>query len=131
MSNYRVLLDSHAFLFAAGDPSRLTRKTRQMLEDESCEVNVSVATIWELLLKARKGTIDLGDDPTEELQIMCRDLKANVLSVIQRHAYQCMKLGGFHKDPFDRLLVAQAQLEELVLVTRDRLIAKYNVKTTW
>ena len=129
--NKRILLDSHAALFAVRDEAKLPSTVRQMLQDDSCHVYVSVATLWELLLKARKGKLNLGDDPAEVLKLMCQHLQADVLPITAEHVFRCTKLQGFHKDPFDRLLVAQAIAEELVLVTQDEVIPRYNVKTVW
>lgn len=95
------------------------------------QVYVSVATIWELLLKARKGKLDLGEDPENELKLYCRMLRATVLPIIAQHAYLAVALDSLHKDPFDRMLIAQAKAEGLSLVTADAKIREYGVEVIW
>ena len=127
----RCLLDSHAFLFAAVAPEKLTKSTRDLLQSEQTEIYVSVATIWELLIKAHKGKLDLGDDPADELKLYCRKLRINLLPVMAEHAYRMVVLDSIHKDPFDRMLVAQAKYEEMSLVTRDSKVRQYGVRAIW
>jgi PIN domain nuclease of toxin-antitoxin system len=127
----RFLLDSHALIFAATEPERLGSEARRLVENEHNHIYVSAVTVWELLLKARKGKIDFGPDPAEELQSYCRTLRVEMLPVIVQHAYAAMKLDPIHKDPFDRMLVAQAKFEGLTLVTKDRNIPGHEVETVW
>ncbi len=129
--NKRLLLDSHAFLWAAIQPEQLTPLARALVENETNKLYFSSATIWELLIKARKNKLDLGGDPAERLQEFCRKLGVIPLPVSAQHLYQAFELDGLHKDPFDRLLIAQAKLERLTLVTRDQTIQKYDIETLW
>ena len=131
MVSSRLLLDSHALLYAAVAPEKLTRRTRSLLQNEETEVYVSVATIWELLIKAHKGKIDLGRDPAEELRLYCRTLRVNMLPIMAQHAYLAVALDAIHNDPFDRMLVAQAKFEDLSLVTADSKVRQYGVKVIW
>jgi PIN domain nuclease of toxin-antitoxin system len=135
MRNYlvssRLLLDSQALLFAAAAPEKLTPSTRDLLQSEHTEIYVSVASIWELLIKARKGKLDLGSDPAEELRLYCRTLRVNMLPIMAQHAYLTMALENIHKDPFDHMLVAQAKFENLSLVTADANVRRYGVQVIW
>jgi PIN domain nuclease of toxin-antitoxin system len=126
-----LLLDSHALLFAAVAPEKLTPGTRDLLQSERTEVYVSVATIWELLIKARKGKLYLGDDPAKELRLYCRTLRVNMLPILAQHAYLAVALDSIHKDPFDRMIVAQAKFEDLSLVTADAKMRGYGVRVVW
>ena len=126
-----LLLDSHAFLWAVGEPEQLTREMRGLLESETTKLHLSSATVWELLIKARKKKIDLGGDPATRLQEYCRRLRIVPVPVSAQHLYQAFELEGLHNDPFDRLLVAQAKMERLTLVTRDQTIQKYGIETLW
>ena len=92
---------------------------------------VSAASIWELLLKVRKGKLRVGDNPVNEFKAFCAQLRANVIPVLAEHAYGAVRLGGLHKDPFDRMLGAQAQAEGLALMTSDSRLAEYNIETIW
>ena len=126
-----MLLDSHALLFAAAVPEKLTRTTRQLLRSERTDVYISVVSIWELLMKARKGKPDLGGDPETELRSYCRMLRATILPVIAQHVYLAVALDAVHKDPFDRMLIAQAKFEDLSLVTADAKVREYGVSVIW
>ena len=129
--NKRLLLDSHAFLFAASRPEELTPQTRRTIENEDTEVWVSVATLWELLLKASRGRLELGNDPETELRTYCEALRAKMLPVLAQHACHAVTLAGPHKNPYDYILIAQAQAEGLILVTRDAKRGKYGLETMW
>ena len=131
MVNKQYLLDSHALLFAAAEPEKLSLNTRRLLESEHTRVYVSAATVWELLIKAEKGKIDFGSDPGGTLRSFCRTLRADMLPILPQHAYAAAALDPIHKDPFDRMLVAQAKFENLVLITKDRAIPGYGVETLW
>jgi PIN domain nuclease of toxin-antitoxin system len=127
----RLLLDSHAFLWAASAPEQLSPAVRALLETSETQLYVSAATIWELLVKARKQLIDFGGDPGARLQEYGAALQVIALPVSAAHLYRAFALEGLHKDPFDRLLIAQAQAEGLALVTRDRSVERYPVETIW
>ncbi|MDQ6663043.1 MAG: type II toxin-antitoxin system VapC family toxin [Acidobacteriota bacterium] len=126
-----LLLDSHAFLWAASEPERLTPEIRGLLESETSKLYLSSATVWELLIKVRKKKIDLGGDPATKLQEYGKRLRVIPVHVSAQHLYQAFELEGLHKDPFDRLLIAQAKIERLTFVTRDQTIQKYNIETLW
>jgi len=126
-----LLLDSHAFLWAASEPEQLTPRMRGLLESEASQLHLSSATVWELLIKARKKKIDLRGDPATKLQEYCKRLRVIPVPVSAQHLYQAFELEGLHKDPFDRLLMAQAKMERLTFVTRDQTIQKYDIETLW
>ena len=126
-----LLLDSHAFLWAVSEPEQLTPEMRGLLESEASRLHLSSATVWELLIKARKKKIDLGGEPATKLREYCKRLRVIPLHVAAQHLYQAFELEGLHKDPFDRLLIAQAKMERLTFVTRDQTIQKYGIETLW
>lgn len=117
----RLLLDTHLFLWAMANDSRLPTAARQLME-EADEVNVSAASIWEIAIKARIGKLkaDAGH--------LAENIEASgfvALPVTARHAAGVAHLPDHHTDPFDRLLVAQATAEPLILLTVDRQLAAY------
>ncbi len=120
----RLLLDSPAYLWWLVDDGRLSAAARAAIADSRSIVHVSAATIWELEIKAALGRIDTGGaDLTGEIA-------ANgfvELPLSARHAAKAGALPRHHDDPFDRMLIAQAQSEELVLITRDRAFRAYEV----
>lgn len=127
----RLLFDSHAFLWAAAEPENLTPGMRSLLESPATRLHLSAATVWELLIKARKKKIDLGDDPAATLWRYAGRLRVWPLAITSQHVTKAFSLGGLNKDPFDRLLIAQARVEGIPLVTRDETIRNYDVETIW
>jgi PIN domain nuclease of toxin-antitoxin system len=120
----KLLLDSHAFLWWLAEDPKLGARVRQVVADPSSTVYVSAATIWELSVKAARGKLDLdGADLVEEIE----DNDFIELPVTARHALAAAYLPRHHEDPFDRMLIAQAQIEGLTMVTRDLALRAYGV----
>ena len=126
----RLLLDTHALLwFAAGD-SRLARRARRAIEDDANAVLLSAASVWEMAIKISLGRLTL---PTTATEFMRSKLQSGLemLPVDWSHAAAVETMPFHHRDPFDRLLIAQAQLEDLTIVTGDPAFRKYNVRIVW
>ncbi len=124
----RLLLDTHAFLWWLADSSKLKRDARSAIADSSALVHVSAVTVWEIAIKARLGKVNPG---TKNLD---REIAANQFSELKisaRHALVAGNLPLHHDDPFDRMLIAQAQLEGLTIVTHDETFAAYEVAVFW
>ena len=120
----KVLLDTHVLLWAAGEPERLPEQARQLLEAPENELVFSVASLWEVAIKSALGRADFRVDAA----VLRRGLIENgylELPVAGEHAVAVAALPPLHRDPFDRLLVAQAQIEGIVLLTVDSLVAAY------
>ena len=127
----RVLLDTHAFLWWSLDDARLSGPAREAIRDGRNDVLVSVASIWEVAIKAAKGKLDL---PMAVETYVADRLRRNrwvSLPIDARHAVQAASLPMIHADPFDRVLIAQAQLEGLPIITTDAAITRYDVETIW
>jgi PIN domain nuclease of toxin-antitoxin system len=118
----RVLLDTHVFLWSVLDSPKLREQARQEIRDAET-VYVSAASIWEIALKARLGRIK-GD--VDKLVGAIQESGFTELSVRALHAARVTDLPGHHQDPFDRLLVAQAMTEPLVLLRADRTLTRYS-----
>jgi len=129
--NKRLLLDSHTFLWAVASPAQLGSAAREAIEDAGNTLHVSTASLWELLLKASKRKLDLGITPPQRLESFIRRLQAVVLPVRFDHLIEAYSLPGLHREPFDRLLIGQARIEEMTLVTKDKTIAEYEVGILW
>lgn len=127
----RVLLDSHTILWATLADERLPLAIRALVEDRSNLVAVSVATTWELTMKALAGRLRLPEPPATYFDGLLRDFGYELLPVHQRHVAALPELPAIHADPFDRMLVAQALVEDLDLVTGDERIRRYPVRTIW
>jgi PIN domain nuclease of toxin-antitoxin system len=121
----KLLLDTQLLLWAASEPGRLTPATRRLLEDPRHALLFSAASIWEVSIKASLGRDDFSADP----RVLRRGLLDNgyvELPVTGAHAAAVLDLPPHHRDPFDRLLVAQAQVEGITLVTADAAVARYS-----
>jgi PIN domain nuclease of toxin-antitoxin system len=127
------LLDTHTFLWAVTDPSRLSARARSVIEAVEHEVLLSVASVWEMAIKAAIGRLALPgfSDLGAFVNTQMRETGFGVLPVRLEHALRVGSLRQLHRDPFDRLLVAQAQVEGLTLVTRDPRLSGYEVETLW
>ena len=127
----RALLDAHAFIWWVLDMPNLSDPCRSVLADGENEILLSVASSYEIAYKAAQGKLTLPDAP--EAYIRSR-LAANgfaSLPVELSHALRAGTLPRIHRDPFDRLLVAQAQIEGLPILTADPAISRYDVETIW
>ena len=126
----KLLVDTHAFLwFMAGD-ARLSRPARRALEDDEGEWWVSAASVWELSIKSSLKRIVL---PMSATEYVAEKVKSGlrILSIDWTHAAAVESLPFYHRDPFDRLLVAQAQTERLAIVTSDPVFRPYGVRVVW
>ena len=125
------LLDTHAFIWMASSPEKLSSKARAAILDASNELWLSTASLWEMQIKCGMGKLTL-ELPLNELWKEAGS--ANDIGLIKietSHIWQLELLPYIHKDPFDRLLVSQAQCEKLTLISRDGHIKEYNVQTIW
>jgi len=126
----KLLLDTHAFIFAISAPESLGLKTKRLLQKSSIERWVSVVSLWEIAIKVQIGKLDLprnGDFYAGHLAA----LQARTLSVHSNHTLGLLALPLHHGDPFDRLLIAQAKEEGLTFVTRDKAVPAYGIETIW
>lgn len=127
----RVLLDTHALLWADLEPERLSARARSVLELISTEVMVSAASAWEITTKVRIGKLPQAARLAAELPDRVRQLGFHPLAVTVEHAQRAGSLPGTHRDPFDRMLIAQAQAENLALVSNEAAFDSYGVRRIW
>ena len=120
----KLLLDTHVLLWAAGDPGRLSPSAYDLLNAPENEPFFSAASLWEIVIKSGLGRDDFRVDPSA-LRRGLLDNGYAELPIESRHAVAVSGLPPIHKDPFDRILVAQAQVEGILLVTADPLVARY------
>jgi PIN domain nuclease of toxin-antitoxin system len=118
----RLLLDTHVLLWWLADGSELSEDLKGEIETE-LEVYVSVASLWEISIKAAAGKLSIPDTFPEVVE----NSGVSELPIRTQHAYLAGRLPLLHRDPFDRLLIAQAMTEKLTLVTRDSAIHAYDV----
>ena len=121
----RLLLDTHAFLWWLSDDRKLSATARDAIRDPRAIVHVSAASIWEIGIKAKLGRLDVRDSD------LAAEIAANgfaELTITARHAQSAGALPRHHDDPFDRMLIAQAQIEDLVVITHDRRFHRYGAQ---
>lgn len=123
----RLLLDTHALLWWVLDADALSKKARKAISDFDNEVFVSAASAWEIAIKFRIGRLPEADSFVHSLHENVRKLGFAELPISVEHAQRAGMLPGDHKDPFDRMLIAQAHAENLVLVSNEKLFDSYSI----
>ena len=126
-----VLLDTHVVLWFLADDSRLSPRAAALIEDEDVAITVSVATLWEIALKITAGRFGGSPELIPRVAEFIGQLRIRILAVERDHVLRTVELPKHHVDPFDRLLVAQAQIERIPILTSDPFIRKYAVETIW
>jgi PIN domain nuclease of toxin-antitoxin system len=120
----KLLLDTHLLLWAAGKPGRLSADARRLMKDAGNELIFSAASLWEIVIKRGLGRDDFQVDPRLFRRGLL-DNGYNELPIGSEHAVAIDGLPLLHKDPFDRMLIAQALVEGIILLTMDPLVAQY------
>ena len=123
----RVLLDTHAFLWAHADPDRLGSQ-RRVVESRRTELLVSAASSWEIAIKVGLGRLELPDHPARWMPDRMQVLGATPVPVEHGHALAVADLPDVHRDPFDRLLVAQATMLGVPILSADPVFDRYGVE---
>lgn len=127
----KVLLDTHTFLWWIANDPQLSPRARQIMETPDIEPFLSATSGWEIAIKSRLGKLKL---PADLQGFIAEQLRINAIQVLpiqMAHALHVFTLPDHHRDPFDRMLVAQSQLEKLPILTGDPQISQYAVTTIW
>jgi len=124
----RILLDTHIFLWLQTEPERLGKQL-PLVEDQRNELLLSAASSWEIAIKYALGRLPLPESPERYVPERMRALNARGLPIEHTHALAVAALPSLHGDPFDRLLIAQAGLLDLSILTADATVAAYPVRT--
>ena len=127
----KYLLDSMAWLWSISDPDKLNRSAREILENGHEEVYFSAVSSWELTVKARTGKLQLPGPPGRCIPAYMAKQGLIPLPITHLHTVKVYELAPHHSDPFDRLLIAQAILEDMPILTADRQFEKYPVQIDW
>lgn len=123
----RLLVDSHVLLWHVLDDPRLGPRPTALIEADDAEVMVSTASLCEIAIKAALGKLEAPEDLPERIESMGFEL----LQVTAEHAWRVRSLPRLHGDPFDRLLIAQAQIERMPIVSVDSVFDSYDVAVVW
>lgn len=127
----KLLLDTHTFIWWDSEPAKLSPQVLAFCQDRQNVVLLSVVSIWEMQLKLQLGKLRLALPLKEIIDTQRQTNSIEILPVTLAHVLALENLPAHHKDPFDRLLVAQAIVEEAVLASRDSNIARYAVQVIW
>ena len=125
------LLDTGVWLWSVGEPTRISSKARDVIVDVEQEVFLSAVTAWEVAIKVGSGKLQLPEPPDLYIPRRMASQGLRTLAVSHQHALTVFALPGHHRDPFDRLLIAQAQVENMTLITADRMVERYPVHVLW
>lgn len=126
-----LLLDTHALLWWLLDSPELSANVKTAISEAQRRVVVSTASSWELAIKHNQGKLPFAADILKHLPRYLRKERFEILPMRLDHTLAAGALPGPHRDPFDRMLIAQAQIEKLQLVTRDAVFQSYSVDTFW
>jgi PIN domain nuclease of toxin-antitoxin system len=127
----RYLLDTHAFLWFVLDDKRISTQSKSIIEDSKNKIYFSAASAWEIAIKTKLARLKIKGDFDS---FIIEQLSTNSfvpLSITISHSLYTKRLPQVHKDPFDRIMIAQSKLEDLPLISKDKEIRKYNVAMIW
>lgn len=127
----RLLLDTHAFLWAVLEPHKLSPTASAALEDPANRVTMSAANVWEISIKSSLGKLPMPPDGPRRLRAVADSTRFEALPVRIEHAFAVRELPWHHRDPFARLLVAQAVVEGMTLVSDDEMLSRYGLDVLW
>jgi len=127
----RFLLDTHTLLWCFSSSPSLSVRARRLVEDGSNEIFVSAASAWEIATKVRLGKLPTGEELIADFGRYLARLGFDDLPVSVSHAVRAGTLPGEHRDPFDRMLISQAQSENLPIISNDRIFDAFHVQRIW
>lgn len=123
----KFLLDTSVLLWSVAEEYKLNSRATQLLSSSASALYLSSATVWEISIKFALGTLKLHAAPHTFVPEVIRGMNLRTLDITAAHAIEAGRLPRYHRDPFDRMLIAQAQAEGLVLLTADRAFEKYGL----
>lgn len=128
----RVLLDTHTFLwFVEGDTEQLSQPVQRLLQDQETAAILSIASLWELAIKTSTGKLQLSLPFAEYLQRYVLDAETEILPILSAHTITVSNLVFHHRDPFDRILIAQSLSENIPIISRDATFDAYSIHRIW
>ncbi len=127
----KLLLDTHTFIWWDSVPNKLSTEVLSLFQDQANEMILSVASIWEMQIKLQLGKLQLNSPLREIITTQQETNNIKILDVSLVHILALEELPTPHKDPFDRLLVAQTIAEDAILVSRDKMFKQYPIKLLW
>jgi PIN domain nuclease of toxin-antitoxin system len=127
----KLLLDTHAFIWWHNKPDRLSPRVLRLCQDSTNTLLLSVVTVWEMQIKLQLGKLQLQSSLVEIIESQQKTNNLEILPVRLAHVMELDNFPPHHKDPFDRLLIAQGQVEEATLLSSDPVFTKYTTRVLW
>lgn len=127
----KILLDTNTFLWAIADEPKLSKKAGNEFIDGSNSLYISIASIWEIIIKVSINKLKLPKPASVFLMKQISINRIRMLEIKQEHIYHLERLPFHHRDPFDRLIISQSLVEKMPVATADRIFKKYGIKTIW
>ena len=127
----KLLIDTHVFIWLASEPDKLSNKAKEAILSQSNQLHVSLVSLWEMQIKSQLGKLAL-DVPLSTLWHDQKEInQIELLPILTEHIWELESLPHIHRDPFDRLIIAQAIKESFIIVSADTAITQYPVTTIW
>lgn len=127
----KLLLDTHAFIWWSSEAAKLSPRARACCEDDNNRLILSVASVWEIQIKVQAGKLQLKAPLRTLIGRQQQNNDLQILPVAIEHVFALDALSLHHKDPFDRILIAQANIDELFIISKDEIFSSYPVKLIW
>jgi PIN domain nuclease of toxin-antitoxin system len=127
----KLLLDTHAFVWCDSEPSRLSPRAAEACTDPDNSLLLSMASVWEMQIKSQLGKLELRLPLEDIIAHQQRMNSVVLLPILPAHVFALSSLPSHHRDPFDRILITQASIEDAVVVTRDATFSRYSVRVLW
>jgi PIN domain nuclease of toxin-antitoxin system len=126
-----ALLDTHAFIWWVTDAPQLSSIAKNFIANPDNKIFFSVASVWEIIIKVNTGKLNIPEAVGTYITSRLTDNRFEVLGIELVHVLQVAKLPDLHRDPFDRIIIAQSQVMRMPIITIDRLIIQYDVDVIW
>jgi len=127
----RLLLDTHTFIWWDNEPDKLSTRVRDLCQDPNNRLILSVVSIWEMQIKSQLGKLTLNQSLADLVERQQDRNQIEILAIKLPHVLALNELPSHHKDPFDRLLIAQANIEDALLLSKDAVFSAYSVNVLW
>ncbi|MEL7071964.1 MAG: type II toxin-antitoxin system VapC family toxin [Cyanobacteria bacterium J06581_3] len=127
----RLLLDTHAFMWWDSTPEKIPSETSALLKQPDNEILLSIVSIWEMQIKTQLGKLTLRENLADIVRQQQATNSIELLSITMAHVLEIDELPYHHKDPFDRLLVAQSRVESVAIVSCDHILQQYDCTVVW
>jgi PIN domain nuclease of toxin-antitoxin system len=126
-----ALLDTHTFLWWVADAPQLSEPAKNFIVNPNNQIFFSVASAWEIIIKVGTGKLTIPEAPNNYINSRVTDNRFEILPIELNHVFQVTNLPDLHRDPFDRIIIAQSQVTGMPILTIDRLVVQYAVDIIW